>query len=313
MQRATHALRRRSDKRAPLAAAAFGIVWWIHVAGIATLNPTNLGWLEGSDMHQHLVGWLFYRHSPWWSLPLGRIDNLAAPVGTTVGFNDANPLMALFFRAWSWALPVDFQYIGLWLAVCFALQGWFGARLVGVFTRDRITQALGGMFFVLAPVLLFRLHHENLCAHWMILAFLWLNLRGVADAAAARRALAAALLLDALAVGTHPFLAGFTLPLTAALIVRLVFVDRLVTGPAGLLYGVAAVALSAGELALFGYLDPKTSCRAGGFGFYSADLLALVNPMEWHRLLPALPSGKGQYEGFGYVGSGTLFLLVPLG
>jgi hypothetical protein len=47
-----------------------------------------------------------------------------------------------------------------------------------------------------------------------------------------------------------------------------------------------------------------------GFGYYSADLLTLINPMGSSRVLPTWPTGPGQYEGFGYVGGGVLVLCV---
>jgi hypothetical protein len=53
--------------------------------------------------------------------------------------------------------------------------------------------------------------------------------------------------------------------------------------------------------------------EAGGFGFYSMSLDALINPgrPNYSRVLPAAPQGQGQvFEGFQYLGAGLLGLLL---
>jgi hypothetical protein len=78
----------------------------------------------------------------------------------------------------------------------------------------------------------------------------------------------------------------------------------------------AGAALAVGGLAVgvifiaFGYVGQGVRSGASGFGYFSADLLALINSMGWSRVVPGLPAGPGQYEGFGYLGTGVLALAV---
>ena len=81
-------------------------------------------------------------------------------------------------------LPAEFQFIGLWLAACFALQGYMGAALTSTVTKDPRQQLLGGYLFVLSPVLVARIAHDTLCAHWLLLGLLYVGLREYADARA---------------------------------------------------------------------------------------------------------------------------------
>ena len=66
-------------------------------------------------------------------------------------------------------LPADFQYLGLWLLLCFTLQGALAARLVGRWVASPWVQVCGGALCVLLPTLLARVGHTALCSHWLIL------------------------------------------------------------------------------------------------------------------------------------------------
>ncbi len=300
-------------RQAPaLAAALAGVAWlaW-NAGGLALAAPGNVGWLMGSDWGASYVGWLFFRSAPL-ALPLGANPLYPFAIGSTLGFSDSLPLVAVALRPFAAFLPQDFQYVGAWLVLAFALQGFVGAKLARLATPDRVAQALGGALFVLAPPLLHRLvgpktGHASLCAQWILLLALGLALAPVARPG---RRLAGAILLVFAAAGVHPYFVVMVAGLAAALVVRLVLVERR-AGAALLAGGLAAIALAGGAgLALFGFLGNGVRARANGFGYFSADLATLVNPMGWSRAWAGLSVHAGQYEGFGYLGAGVLLLLV---
>jgi hypothetical protein len=293
-----------------LLAALLGLAWFVAIGGWRALDPTDLSWLEG-DQRQHALGWLFFRSSPW-GLPIGRITGFAWPQGTTVGYTDANPLVAVALKPWSALLPRDFHYVGLWLAACFGLQGWFGARLARLAGAGSAYRVAAGALFAFAPVLTFRLGHDTLCAHFALLLLLALLLRPAADAADARRAITAATWTAVLLTVVHPTLAAMAIVLVFALCVRVARVERLL--PRREAWRRAGVALLAKGVALFafGYITTAPA-HFWGFGLFSADPLAWVNPLDRSRFLPALPLGDGQYEGYLYLGAGGLVLLAVAG
>ncbi|WP_426755409.1 DUF6311 domain-containing protein [Myxococcus sp. Y35] len=298
----------KRERLLPWVGAVLGVLWFLAAGGAPTLDPTNLDWMGAGDPAQHVLGWLHFRDAPW-SFPLGRLPSLMHPHVMTVGFSDANPWVSLALKPFSRWLPRDFQFVGPWLALCLALQGFMAVKLLGLFTRQPLQRVLGAVLFVTAPVLLFRSGHDTLCAHWMLTAMLWLYLRPREDARAARRALRWALLLNLLAAGTHPYLTVMVFALSVALLVqahREGHLSRAATGGVFLGLGLT-VAI---PFLVFGYLGQGVSTGASGFGFYSADLLTFINPLGWSRLLPALPITAGQYEGFGYLGTGALALGV---
>ncbi len=287
-------------------AAVFGLGWFFAIGGYRALPPTALDWLGGSDWTQHLMGWLFLRRSPW-TLPLGRVEGLAWPGGTTVGFTDSNPLVALPLRLASPLLPQDFQYIGAWLGACFALQGWAGARLAAVGSERAVDRLLGGILFALSPALLARLGHDTLCAHFALLLLLALHLRPVNGPLAGRRMLRRALAATTLLAAVHPYLCAMSLALSLALVAKLWRVDRLVGGREARRWAGALLLAPLAILGLLGYLTAAPS-HGTGFGIFSTDLLAFVNPFGASSLLPDLHSESGQWEGNAYLGAGGVFL-----
>lgn len=291
---------------APLFAGLAGLLWFLANEGGEKLNPTWIGWAMRGDWGQHLLGWEMFRNAPW-GFPLGKLPNLAAPMGTFVGYTDANPWVAVLLKPFSRWLPTDFQYVGPFIALSFVLAGVFGALLVRQLTARPSLQALGGTLFALAPVLLKREGHDTLTAQWLLIAALWLYLRPVGDRAATRRTLAWLVGLNVIAAGIHPTLAAMVLVLSLAVVVRVAFVDRTFGAAEAAGWTAGLLAATAGVFALFGYF---TVHDRGGrdFGRFSADLLTLVNPADTSNWLPGIARGPGQYEGFGYLGLGVLVL-----
>ena len=112
------------------------------------------------DAAQHVLGWLFFRHEKW-SWPLGSVHSFPYPVGTAVGYTDSIPWVAILAKAASPFLATDFQYIGLWLGLCFFLQGWFGVRIVQELSPNPLIQILGCACYIMDPVLLWRIGHDS--------------------------------------------------------------------------------------------------------------------------------------------------------
>ncbi|HUF49068.1 MAG TPA: DUF6311 domain-containing protein, partial [Vicinamibacterales bacterium] len=287
--------------------AGLGFVWYLFLGGGLTLDPTNLEWIKG-DLAQHMLGWLFFRDEPL-RLPLGSISDLLYPIGTTVGFTDANPWVSLALRPISPWLPDDFQFIGWWMLSSFVLQGALGFKIMETLTPNPAWRVLGAAIFIVSPVLVRRMGHDTLTAHWMLLGLIWLHLR---PRSSHRNTLAWAWSFNFIAAGVHPYLAIMVLVLTVSLLARLLLESPRLAPRAAALAGTAFTGQTLAVFALLGYLGSGATLSGGGFGTFSTDLLAFVNKMAGAGLLPALPFTPAQHEGYGYLGAGMIALVVLL-
>ena len=294
-----------------LVAAGLGLAWYLVAGGWSTLSPTNISWVFHSDWRQHWMGWLFFRDAPW-TFPLGSVPSLLYPAGTSIGFTDSNPIVSILLKPFSPWLPAEFQFIGPWLAFCFICQGYFGAALASLVTKDKAQQVLAAMMFVGSPVLGVRMGHDTLCAQWILLALLYLGLREYAGAGEASRALWQAVALVAFAAGTHPYLAAMSFVLALAVFVRFL-ADRLCSPVRAAATAGATGASMLGMFWVIGYLSSGESVASSGFGDYSSDLLTLINPGGLsHVFLDKLrfPTQGRQWEGIGFLGLGGLAAVV---
>lgn len=253
--------------------------------------------------------------------PIATTDHLIHPTPVSVLYTDSIPLLGIFFRMISAILPKSFQYFGLWGLLCFMLNGATAAVMLRSFSSSKRFCAIGSLFFILSPCVLFRMFgHTSLAAHWLILAafciwfykpfihtfwknlWLWCTLFGGA-------------------VFIHPYfipLIGF---IFAGYLIDACIDTRNVA--AYLIIFCAVVATTLGSLWWLGAFDAEISTAAGGLGFYSANLNFLFNPLQVHLsgpparislLQPKLSVFAGQYEGMGYLGTGMIFMgIVALG
>ena len=289
-------------------ATLFGLGWFVYWAGWGPLNPANVSWLlAGDDWSAHLLGWLFFRKSEW-AFPLGRIDGLLYPTGTYVGFTDSIPWVALVLRPISGLLPSGFQYIGPWLALSAALMGLAGASLARSAGASPLQQALAGALLATSPMIITRVGHDALCAQWILVALIGLNIRQVAGRRDAKRVAAASIVLVVISAGVHPYLSAMCVALALASIWRLAW-DGWLSRAEGAAAAVAVCGAALVTFAIFGYF----TLPGGGdqrFGWLSADLLSLINPRGQSRVLPDLPAPRPNLEGWGFLGTGVLLLIA---
>ncbi|MBP7777340.1 MAG: hypothetical protein KA371_09450 [Acidobacteria bacterium] len=298
--------------KAALAGGLLGAALFLAIDGPEIVRPTNLGWTMRHDLQTYVLAWTHFRHTPW-QWPLGAVPAVGHPVGTSIGNADAIPVAAFALKPLQAVLPEPFQYLGAWLLACFVLQGVFGALLVGLATPDWRLQVLGAALFVQVPALINRTGHPALCAHWLLLASIWLLVDGMR--ASRRWHVGAWLTLSALVAATQPYLAAMVLALAVSALGNRAWGQRPARRAlAGLAANVLAVAVVTGLVFWqCGYflVGSAGALQSAGLGYYSMNLLAPVIGMGYSTLLPEIPlATQGQYEGHVYFGLGWLLVTV---
>ncbi|HNT53574.1 MAG TPA: DUF6311 domain-containing protein [Anaerolineaceae bacterium] len=288
--------------------ALLGLVTFILLYGRFPLYWSHVNWIyaAGGDALMTQFGWEWFR-SESWHFPLGQISGYGYPIGTSVAFMDAIPLIAIPLRLLSPLLGTDFQYLGLWALISLCGQILVGMLILNEFTSSHLLKILGALLLSLAPPLVFRMfYHSSLTAHWILLAAIWFII------VERRRTLwrGAWPVLFTLTTLIHAYFIFMLIPLwLVGLFFRYQKTSIKWNGLMDFLLVVAGVALAGYTIGLFN-LAPD-SLGGMGFGIFSWNLNGFFNPLHFSSaFIKELPTGTGgQYEGFSYLGLGNLMLL----
>ena len=292
----------RDSARWLLLPLVLGVVLFFLVTGGKILNPGYTDWLMNGDPAQHLLGWQFFRFTPLLQWPLGANPNFGMALSSSIVFTDSIPLMAFIFKVLNPLLPEQFQYMGLWALVCFALQSLFAWKLLGLYTRNKFLLTVGCVFFAIAPAAVWRLHgHFALFGQWTLVASLYLYCskdykRGQW------------VLLLSVGVLIHAYLVAMLLAIAITDLVQRIWIKQMTLLKA-MAHAGAALLLVALIMWAVGYFMVGAGVASGGFGFYRMNLLSLIDADDiWSRTLPDIQGFSGDYEGFNFLGSGMLVL-----
>jgi len=297
-----------------------GLGFFLILCGYQILQPQYISWLLDNTNHdsiQHFVGWEFFRNEAW-HFPLGLITNYGYPIATSIVYTDSIPILALIFKLSAPLLPHDFQYFGLWFALCLFLQGWFAWGLCNYFTKNIVIKTLITGFFVMSPIMQNRMvEHQALVGHWIILASFYLYLRPLQ-----RTTHIYWLVLNAFAILIHAYLALMCLSVWLAFLLREIVINKNIK----LGNGFRIISLNLFILIILAYVSgyfviPFSGILdAGGYSFNSLNLLAplqptsgsFIAPNHWSRFLTPLTTTYIEQgdEGFNYFGLGFISLSI---
>ena len=270
------------------------------------------------DSATHYMGWEFFRHTSLLQWPLGLNPKLGLDISSSIAFTDSIPLAAFIFKPFNSLLPATFQYLGLWILICFVLQTYLAARLLSHFLTDQIQIALGSVFIALSPVLIYRLVHDGyghiaLVSHFLILGALNLYFTKPLKS-----------LWWALLFTSTILIQAYFIPMVAAIwIAKLVQYLRHDGGSRSVaIKHFAAVAVaSISTLIAGGYVALGSNLFTGGsevtdssfpywFRWQPLSLIDIQTSFSgtWSHFLSDQQELRGDVEGFSFLGSGILLL-----
>jgi hypothetical protein len=283
--------------------------------GFSALDPTNISWLMSSyhDWGTHYLGWAFYREEPW-SFPLANIQNYNYPAGSNVGFTDSIPLLSLFFKMFSFFLPEEFQYFGLWLLLCFYLTAVYSYKILKLYFNDsRLLILISVLFLILNPVLLYRGMHPALCGHWLILASIYNYLKNSSskNALQINRNQSIIALISSL---VNPYLFLMVFGFNFIIPFKNYFYEKTITLKKALFYPVISMISVVFIWFIVGMItfnNDKGLEVVDSYGLYGFNLNNFYNPSGYSNILPQLQwENHHQYEGFSYLGIGMMILIL---
>ncbi len=297
--------------------ALLGGVAFLLIYGFRILNPSYDDWLLLGDMDlkQHYIGFCHFRMSRW-QFPIGLIDTLSFPKSMSVIYTDSIPLLAVLFKLFAYFLPLKFQYFGFAGLISFMLMGGLSCLLIHRFcVNEPICIMYSLLFTVSYPIIQRMYYHTALAAQWIIILalVLWLY----QEELSLKKRVIFWSLTGVICVGIH----SYFLPMAGLILLAAVTDEAFTAGKRGLaldvslkhgaleLFGFCAAAIA--SLFIFGGFYGGTSAVGDGLGTFSSNLNTFINPLGDGRLYDGLPLYYDfQYEGFGYLGGGILFLLI---
>ena len=294
----------------------FSLLAWFLAVPIRTLNFGRLDWLQTNDPATHYLGWAFFRLEPLFQFPFGKTSFYGNGYNSSFFMTDSIPLVGVPLKFLSNLLPQHFQYLGIWILLCFILQAYYGTRLVCHFVVNKTSQFLVSLLIIFSPIFYYRLVHQDqghiqLTSHFLILAAFvyylelepdnhkWIFL--VPASFLIQTYIALMILVIFLASYANVYWKNWKqVDLSVAMrFLRVPIVTLIV------LYTVGFFATSQNAMA------------AGGYGIYKTDLLGLIDPktnisaksISFSWFFPDFNTSVGTDEGFSYLGFGVIVLV----
>mgnify|MGYP001326397539 CR=1 FL=1 len=282
----------------------FSIFTFLYFTGGTPINFVNNEWLSPGDSAWHWINWLFFKETSILQFPIFENYNYGMELSSSIAINDSLPIMALIFKPFSSILPFDFQYFGLWILICFIMQGQLGLILLRKITKNEFLSFIGACFFILAPPFLWRLWgHYSLMAHWLIIL-------GIIIFFSTNFNLKNWIFLLILTALVNAYILAIILSI---FILDLIFRRSIgeFTKKESLLIFFKTFSLLLLSLYVFGYFSNGVSIGSGGYSLYRANLNTFFNDNNfWSYIMPDIGSIPNDYEGFGFLGIGMIILLV---
>ena len=147
------------------------------IVGLENISVTSTEWLHhGNDSTLPQMSWFFFKNDVW-RFPLGSNPNYGIELGSSIVFSDSIPILALIFKFFRFFLPENFQYISIWYFICFYFQLYFSYKILEKFTKSTLYSFIGSIFFLVTPILIWKLQIvPALTGQWILLFALYLGL-----------------------------------------------------------------------------------------------------------------------------------------
>lgn len=296
--------------------ALLGGIAFVLIYGVKILNPLYTDWLlTGGDPSQHYLGWEFFRRSDWY-FPLGLTDQLAYPLKTSVIYTDSIPIFAVFFKLFRSILPQQFQYFGIWGLLCFVLQGYYAAKILGERSSSKAVILAGSVFFIVSPIMIFRMYyHTALAAHWLILLAIYFYSKHEKEYRDIFNPVMQWGILGILIGSIHLYF----VPMCGAILLGYILCSIWKERKIRIRFFYPGISFSVGlflTIYLLGGFSSGADTGTNNLGLFSFNLNAFLNPMSYSTLLKNTSLWnwpfytQGQYEGFSYLGMGIILLCV---
>jgi hypothetical protein len=282
----------------------FSLLLIYSTARLKIIDPRYTDWLQDGDGTME-ISWEFFRDQPIWQFPLGLNPNYGLEISSTLVFDGQLPLFSLIFHPFSPLLFERFQYVGLFILFCFALNYIVSKILFLKLNLNLINSSLAAVILATSPIILNRYiegTHYGLTSAFLILFAILLVIKN--DSSLYKWA---SLYLLCLSILLY-YIVFIALIHILFLSFRIYKKQEKISVVSIKMMTIAAINLL--FMYVVGYFYGGNSSKDIGFGVYRTTLSSLFDPSGWSILIPDIPESFGAYEGFAYLGLPSIIMAI---
>ncbi len=273
-------------------------------AGLKIINPKETNWLQVGDGTME-IAWEFFRNQPLFQFPLGLNPKYGLEISSTMAFDGQIPLFSLIFHPFQSILPARFQYLGIYLLICFALNYYSSKLIFRQLNFTSLNSGLAAIILSTSPLILNRYientHYSLTSAFFLYFAIL-LVLR--IDSTFHKW-----LLLYILSILVFLYYTFFILIIHLTLMIYKYF-NKKETSIKFILKYFGIFSISYCVMYLVGFFFGGVSTSDIGYGRFKSSLSSLFDPSGWSVIVPDISETEGAYEGFSYIGIPSILLMI---
>lgn len=298
----------------------FALLGWSTAVGTSSFWDWPRGLLGGSlDIRAALSGYAWFVQDAWrW--PLLTISQANWPEGSNAGLMDIVPVVGLIGKGVYSLSGVFWNPYPYWLLGTFALNAAALAALVrSLGQRSFLAAVLAAGLGAMAPVIHHRFGHLGHMAHWLPVFCLAIYISSLHRGRMSPGHIGGLLGLAALAAAVNLYLYVMVAVICIAAMLHAA-IGRRLSWRAAALSGALAVAAGVLPVWAIGLFSVSgIGAETVKFGFYSMNLMAPFWPQTsglfgWTGIYwltrGSIGATAGQYEGYSYLGLGSLMLVV---
>ena len=277
--------------------------------GTKNILFTNTSWMEQYDTISDFLALKFFLQDNW-RFPIGYNPNYGE-LNNSIVFSGSIPLLSFIFKIFKNFLPYNFHFFSMWIFLSFSLHIFFSYKIINFLTKNNQYAFISSLFFIVTPILIQRLEmHLSLGAHWLILAFIYIEINTSFKKKNFLRILI--ILISSL---IHFYftimLIGLNIIFSIGEYFRFLNKKKIIKDNLILLISLIFIMYATGY-----FIIPASDSLGYGYGVYKANILTFIDPSSgdnyknWSIFLPDIKNSKGEVEGFGYLGLGIILLFI---
>ena len=301
-----------------------GAIGIFFLGGFESINPDNIDWIHEDNATAYVAQVAYV--SDQWRIPIASNPNYGSELATTLTNTGPAILLGVFQKVFR--IDGHLQLFGFWILLNFILQGLFAISVANNLTLSRS----GKLMMVLAsftPFFLFRAEiHFWLISHFVILWSINLSIHKIKDMN--YRTLWRMSIICVISYLINPYLCLMTFIINIFISILIYLNERKLRRT--ILQNLVPLFLVSISYILFDGFNSKIplteSLRlllGGAYGQFSYNLISFLNPTsgfidsnyndsnlvsDWSVTNLSFGNTKGSYEGYLYLGLGSLLLLL---